>query len=227
MDGKQEEKHDSLALEIKVRTILLKRLNNSAELLKAAARKEAQKREERVESVREYKTFEEAQDAYGWGLLTAAEFQNVSKTLESGDVYIETSRTPTELADEMLREFMSRIEREICSFEFELLPADEQARIRKESEERRARMDARKLGRQLCKAGETVFAVIKNSFTFQLEVIQATVFCVKDGAMVLHRPSDPFTTDVFEFSENEWLNLIFRTPEEAEAAKEKMENRGS
>lgn len=223
MTDNQKEERNSLAFEIKVRTILLKRLNHSAELLKAAARKEADRRKERVESVREYKTFEEAQDAYGWGLLTAAEFQNVSKALESGDAYIETGRTPTELADEMLHEFMGRIEREISSFEFELLPPEEQARIRKESEERRIRMEARRLGHQMCKAGETVFAVIKSSSTFRLEVVQATVFCVEDDTIVLHHPSDPFTTDVYRFPAKEWLEMIFRTPEEAEAAKEKAE----
>lgn len=223
MTDNQKEERNSLAFEIKVRTILLKRLNHSAELLKAAARKEADKRKERVESVREYKTFEEAQDAYGWGLLTAEEFQNVSKALESGDAYIETGRTPTELADEMLHEFMGRIEREISSFEFKLLPPEEQARIRKGSEERRMRMEARRLGRQMCKAGETVFAVVKNPFTFQLEVIRATVFSVEDDTIALHRPRTSFANDVYRFVAKEWMNMIFRTPEEAEAAKEKAE----
>lgn len=83
-----------------------------------------------------------------------------------------------------------------------------------------------RMRRQMCKAGETAFAVVKNSYTFQFEVVQTTVFCVEGDTIVLHHPSDPFTTDVYRFPAKEWLNMIFRTPEEAEIAKEKTENKG-
>lgn len=147
MTGKEKEQRDALAIEIKTREILLKRLTHPAELLKTAAKKEADRREARVNSVREYKTYGEAQEAYGWGMITEQEFSGIAKALEEGDEYIETTRTPTELANEMLREYMTRIERERRSFEFDLLPPEEQKRIHRESEERRARIEARKGGR--------------------------------------------------------------------------------
>lgn len=147
MTGKQKEQRDSLAIEIKIREILLKRLTHPAELLKTAAKKEADRRGARVNGAREYKTYEEAQEAYGWELITDEEFAGIAKALEEGDEYTETNRTPTELANEMLRDFMGRLEGDIRSFKFELLPPEEKERIHKESEERRARIEARKGGR--------------------------------------------------------------------------------
>lgn len=148
MNSKQKEQRNALATEAKIREILLKRLTHPAELLKTAAKKEAGRREARVNSAREYKTYEEAQEAYGWGLITDEEFSGIAKALEEGDEYIETEQTPTELASEMLREFMARLEGDLRSFKFEMLPPEEQERIHKESEERRARREARKGGRQ-------------------------------------------------------------------------------
>lgn len=144
MTSKQKEQRDSLAIEIKIREILLKRLTHPAELLKTAAKKEADRRDARVNGAREYKTYDEAQEAYGWGLITDEEFAGIAKVLEEGDKYNETARTPTELANEMLRDFMGRLEGDIRSFKFELLPPEEQERIHKESEERRARIKERK-----------------------------------------------------------------------------------
>lgn len=148
MTDKHKEEHASLAIEIKVREILLKRLTHPADLLRAAAKKEADRRDERVNNAREYKTYAEAQEAYGWGLITDEEFAGIAKALEEGDEYIETTRTPTELASEMLKEFIARLESDIRSFKYELLPPEEKERIHKESEERRARIEARKGGIQ-------------------------------------------------------------------------------
>ncbi len=146
MTDKQKQERDSLKYEIKVREILLKRLKHPAELLEVAAKKDNDHREERVNNAREYKTFEEAQDAYGWGMISEDELMRITKALEEDEEYKETTRTPTEIANEMLREFMTKLEGDIRSFRFELLPPEEQERIHKESEERRARVMARKGG---------------------------------------------------------------------------------
>jgi hypothetical protein len=147
MKNKQKEERSSLELEIKARKELIKRLNHPAELLKVAAKKESDRRSERVNSLREYKTYSEAQEAYGWGIITEEEFYVIAKALEEGDEYIENTRTPTEIANEMLKEFIVRLDKEVRSFEFELLPPEEQERIRKEHEELRARIEARKGGK--------------------------------------------------------------------------------
>ena len=57
MKNKQKEERSSLELEIKARKELIKRLNHPAELLKVAAKKESDRRSERVNSLREYKTY--------------------------------------------------------------------------------------------------------------------------------------------------------------------------
>jgi len=148
MTTKKKEEHAALKIEIKVREILLKRLTHPAELLNTVAKKESDLRTKRVNNAREYKTYTEAQDAYGWGIITDEEFAGITKALEEGDEYIESTRTPTELANEMLREFIERLESDVRSFKYELLPPEEKERIHKESEERRARIEARKGGRQ-------------------------------------------------------------------------------
>lgn len=70
----------------------------------------------------------------------------------------------------------------------------------------------------MCEAGATVFAVVKDCSTFGLKVISATVFCVEEGTIVLHRPASALVTDVYRFPESEWKRSIFESQEEAETA---------
>ena len=131
-----EKEHEALALEAKARKELRKRLENPLKLIAVAAEKEVQKRQARVERARDFKTYEEAHEAYGWGYITEQEFQDIVDAMERGQEYVETARTPVELAADMLREFCGRIERETRDFEFMMLPVEEQARIEREAMER-------------------------------------------------------------------------------------------
>jgi hypothetical protein len=130
---------DALRLEIKARKELYKRLSYPKRLLDEAAAKERKKREERVNAVREYKSFEELQEAYGYDLISEEEFREGEKALELGAQYVENTKSATEIAANMLFEFMGRLLREQQGFEFELLPAQEQDRILRQRDELLAR----------------------------------------------------------------------------------------
>lgn len=139
----KKEERDGIVLEIKARKELRKRLDHPLKLIKAAAEKELQKRQARVEKNREFKTYEEAHEAYGWGTITEQEFREIAEAIESGQEYVENTRTPVEIASDMLREITGRLEREIRDFEFLLLPEEEQARILREAEDRKKRREKR------------------------------------------------------------------------------------
>lgn len=142
MTDKEKKEREELNFEIKARKELLRRLEHPRKLLKAAAQKEYDKRQTLVNH-EEYASVDEAHEAYGYGYITEAEFDAIREAFEKGQDYVENTTTPVEAANRLLIEFAVRLEREVRSFEFDLLPAAEQDRIRKESEERRARYKQR------------------------------------------------------------------------------------
>ena len=135
-----EDYKEDYKFEIEIRKIVIKRLAYPEKLLSTAAKKEADKREARVLAARQFETLEEAGEAYGWGYITAEEYAGITKALEEGDDYINNALTPIEHAHVMLKAYIARLESEIRDFKFHMLPDEEQDRIRKESEERRAHL---------------------------------------------------------------------------------------
>lgn len=134
-------------LEIKARKELARRLDHPLKLLEAAAEKEQKKRKERIESLSEYKSYREAQDAYGWEIITEEEFDEIVRILEEGTEKLEKERTPVEVAKNILNRFINGLVSEVASFEFDLLPEEEKERIRQKNDEilaRRAARDAAK-----------------------------------------------------------------------------------
>lgn len=144
---KNDERKD-LQLEIKARKEVTKRLAYPIDQLVKADTKERSKREERAASLSEYKTVAEAQDAYGYDLITDDEYHAICEAIESGEKYVEETMTPVNLALKILRDFTRRMESEIRSIEFELLPEEEKKKRLAESEARRAEMEARKEARR-------------------------------------------------------------------------------
>ncbi len=63
------------------------------------------------------------------------------ETFEKGEEYIEKHLSPQEVAVKILGEFMGRLSSEIRSFEFDLLPPEEQVRILREQEEMREKIN--------------------------------------------------------------------------------------
>lgn len=144
----KNDERKELQLEIKARKEVTKRLAYPIDQLVKADAKERTKREERAASLSEYKTITEAQDAYGYGLITDDEYHAICEAIESGEKYVEETTTPVNLALKILRDFTRRMENEIRSLEFELLPPEEQNKRLAESEARRAEMEARKEARR-------------------------------------------------------------------------------
>lgn len=142
----EKQEREEIKLEIRARQELIKRLEHPMKLLTVAAAKEEQKRKERIEHLTEYKSYREAQDAYGWDIITEEEFDQIVKVLEEGTEAIEKESTPVEVALELLRRFIGSLNYERASFEFDLLPEAEKERVRARNEEilaRRAARDAR------------------------------------------------------------------------------------
>lgn len=138
MTDKEKKEREDLKFEIKARKELLKRLEHPRKLLRAAAQKEHDKRQALVNH-EEYASVDEAHEAYGYGYITEAEFDAIREAFEKGQDFVDNTTTPVEAANRLMIEFAVRLEREVRSLEFELLPEAEKDRIRKESEERRSR----------------------------------------------------------------------------------------
>lgn len=143
MTDKEKQEREALRLEIRARKELQKRLQFPLELLDKAAKKEKAKRAARVENARQYESYTDAQDAYGYGMITEEEFDAIVEALELGEEYIENTISPVEIAAQMLHEYVGRLARDVAGFEFELLPEKEQNRIRQKNEEILARRAAR------------------------------------------------------------------------------------
>jgi hypothetical protein len=139
----EREERAALRLEIKAREELARRLEHPLKLLKTAAEKEQKKRQDRIEHLTEYKSYSEAQEAYGWEIITEEEFDEIVRILETGTESIEKERTPVEVALEILQKFVGGLHYEVASFEFDLLPEDEKERVRQKNEKILARRAAR------------------------------------------------------------------------------------
>ena len=97
----------------------------------------------------DYKTVDEARDAYGWDLITEEEFDEIRSTIENGErKAVEDDRDSVAVA--WLNDFIRRLSDTISSIEFDLLPADEQDRRLKEAEEHERELEEikKRLGRK-------------------------------------------------------------------------------
>lgn len=144
----EREEREALQIEIKARKELARRLEHPLKLLEVAAEKEQKKRQERIEHLTEYKSYREAQDAYGWESITEEEFDEIVRILEEGTEALEKETTPVEVAKNILNRFVNGLVSEIASFEFDLLPEDEKERIRQKNDEILARRAARDAARK-------------------------------------------------------------------------------
>lgn len=135
-------------LEISAREELLRRLAAPMKRLEEADAKEQQKRRERVDSLSEYKTTRDVQDAYGYDMITEDEYRTLMDFFENGQEYIDDTVTPVNIAMRLLREYMHRISVEMGSLKFDLLPCEEQIRRIDESEKRRQEIEARRNARK-------------------------------------------------------------------------------
>lgn len=108
-----------------------------------------ERRQKMDELLGDYKTVDEARDAYGWDLITEKEYDEIRSTIENGErKAVEDDRDSVAVA--WLNDFIRRLSDTISSIEFELLPADEQDRRLKEAEEHERELEEikKRLGRK-------------------------------------------------------------------------------
>lgn len=128
MTDKEKKERKESRVEIKARKLIIKKLETAITALrKTANRQKAEKQAER-EKLLEYKTYQEAQDAYGWGLITEEEFDKIVEFLESSQKAVDEP-TAEDIAIKTLMSWQSLMGAEIANLEFELLPKEEQRRI--------------------------------------------------------------------------------------------------
>lgn len=132
MTEKELQERASIKLEIEARKEVLKKVENAFKRLRKQADSNLEKRKEKVRAAREYRSLDEAHEAWGYDFITDEEFEEIKKVFELGDAYIENDLSPQEVAVNILGRFMGGLNKEIRSFEFELLPIEEQERIRKQ-----------------------------------------------------------------------------------------------
>lgn len=143
MADKYIRERDALTLEIRARREVLRKIENAYKRLKKQAEANYEKRKAKVQSASEYKSIDEAHDAWGYDCITENEYNEIVKIFEQGEEYVEKQLSPQEVAVKILGEFIGRLNSEIRSFEFELLPPEEQARRLEHEREFREKLKRR------------------------------------------------------------------------------------
>lgn len=154
MTDKEKKERKSIRVEIKARKLVIKKLATAISALqKTADRQKAEKTAKR-EKLLEYKTYNEAQDAYGYGFITEEEFDEIVEFLEKSQAIVDEP-TAEELALKILLNWRHHMGLEIANLEFEMLPKEEQSRILEKNIEILQKREARRyMARE--ERGETV-----------------------------------------------------------------------
>ncbi len=139
MTDKEKKEHDDIKMEIEARKEVLRKIENPFKRLQAQADKNVQKRKDKIDAAKTYSSVEEAREMWGYDAITEDELHDVERFFEEGEDFIANQISPQEYAVRILGEFISRLRSDIRSFEFELLPPEEQERIRQQHAELRRR----------------------------------------------------------------------------------------
>lgn len=146
----QKEHERQLRIELEGGRYLKQQL--TAMRTKLRKRREAtvtERKQKMDELLGDYKTVDEARDAYGWDLITEEEFDEIRSAIENGErKAVEDDRDSVAVA--WLNDFIRRLSDTISSIEFDLLPADEQDRRLKEAEDHERELEEikKRLGRK-------------------------------------------------------------------------------
>ena len=130
MKQSEKELRKDIRFEIRARKLLLKKLESLVKRAAASAEKQIQKRKKRWEEVAQYKSYEEAQEAYGCAVITQEEFFAIADLLEAGEESVKNDISAEEAARDILNEFVSKVKQEIRGLEWDLLPEKEKEKIR-------------------------------------------------------------------------------------------------
>lgn len=143
-----------LRTDLRGRKIVKRKLESAIRSLDKAIVKIDADRAKRRETLMQYKSEAELQDAYGWGFITEEEYDALLEQFRSGTEAIDAEKSPQEIAKEILIGWLRLTYSDITSLEFDLLPEKKQDEIRERNyqiameleERRRKRETAREAG---------------------------------------------------------------------------------
>ena len=111
---------NEVKMEIKSRKLVLKQLDGTLMRMRKQAEKQLQKRIDEVSAAREYKSVDEALDAWGWGFITSEEYETIKELMVTGEKHINEDISVQEIAVKILERFMDGLSSDIYYFEKEL-----------------------------------------------------------------------------------------------------------
>ena len=128
MTDKEKQERRSLRVEIKARKLIIKKLETAINALQKTADRQRAERQAEREKLLEFKSYNDAQDAYGWGLITEEKFDRITTFLESSQNAVDEP-TAEDIAIKTLLNWQQHMGAEIANIEFNMLPKEEQSRI--------------------------------------------------------------------------------------------------
>lgn len=118
--------------EIRVCEIVIDKLNVGIRALEKTVRAQKERKMARHEKMLSYKTIEDAQEAYAYGMISEEEYDDL-KDLFDGIEKDLGSESCEETALGILKNFRRSMEKDVEECRFRLLPKEEQHRIIEES----------------------------------------------------------------------------------------------
>lgn len=128
MTDKEKKERKEYRVEMKARKLVIKKLETAISVLKKTADRQKAEKQAKREKMLTYGSYDDALDAYGWGIITQEEFDEIADFLEKSQEYVDEP-TAEEIAVKILVNWQHHMGAEIANIEFEMLPKEEQSRI--------------------------------------------------------------------------------------------------
>lgn len=128
MTDKEKKERKEYRVEMKARKLVIKKLETAISALKKTADRQKAEKQAKREKMLTYGSYDDALDAYGWGIITQEEFDEIADFLEKSQEYVDEP-TAEEIAVKILMNWQHHMGAEIANIEFEMLPKEEQSRI--------------------------------------------------------------------------------------------------
>jgi len=145
---KSKDEIKDLKIELKARQLVLSKLETALKPIEAKAKRQHTDRAVRRETMlREYKTYDEAHEAYGYGYITQKEFEEITALLENSQKIVDKPDAEA-IAASIIKHWIKTTKSDIYYFEFELKSPEEQEEIRQKDEAFRREQDERRKRRR-------------------------------------------------------------------------------
>ena len=128
MTDKEKKERKEYRVEMKARKLVIKKLETAISALKKTADRQKAEKQAKREKMLTYGSYDDALDAYGWGIITQEEFDEIADFLGKSQEYVDEP-TAEEIAVKILMNWQHHMGAEIANIEFEMLPKEEQSRI--------------------------------------------------------------------------------------------------